>query len=448
MPGLLTSAVPPSHADMSLPSLIHRASHSLSHAFFVPSYVHPCCLYSPRKDNLRPITHLGRLPMSQSWYAHTPESKLPRSDSRLASATCRGICGNGRPCRRALASPAARRSSTQASSRPAPASSLHCWQHQDQASLPTTPVRKAPGATEVRRQASFDTLVDRIGGLDISEGEKKSAKHGRSQSTPTADRKRKTSKPSFFALLCFRQAPAKDDYYEVVRHKQRVARHEKPQMTVAYPKDIGNNYSGYTKLNNQRSTFIPKTISDETAALLQLELSRPVSVADEPGYIYMFQITEDSMSPAVNMMDSFLTPGCHTRSSESHLPRGFEGRKPFMVKIGRATNVHRRLASWSKQCGYTLSLLRFYPHVPSAASESRRGSATAAEQGVRKVPLVHRVERLIHIELAGRRVRQGKCVSCGREHREWFAVSATREGVRTVDEVCQRWVRWAEGHGS
>jgi hypothetical protein len=63
---------------------------------------------------------------------------------------------------------------------------------------------------------------------------------------------------------------------------------------------------------------------------------------------------------------------------------------------------------------------------------------------VRKVPHAHRVERLIHIELADQRVRRD-CAACGKEHREWFEVEATREGVKGVDEVVRRWVGWAEG---
>jgi hypothetical protein len=62
---------------------------------------------------------------------------------------------------------------------------------------------------------------------------------------------------------------------------------------------------------------------------------------------------------------------------------------------------------------------------------------------VRKVPHVNRVERLIHLELAEQRIKK-KCDACGREHREWFEVEASREGVKKVDEVVKRWVEWAE----
>ena len=133
----------------------------------------------------------------------------------------------------------------------------------------------------------------------------------------------------------------------------------------------------------------------------------------------------------------------------------------ILLKIGRANNVTRRMHEWTRQCGYDLSLVRYYPYVPStpgpspraspAASPgaSPRGSPQASRQASasevhRKVPFVHRVERLIHIELADKRVIK-KCEACGKEHREWFEVEATREGVKDVDGVVRRWVGWAEG---
>lgn len=61
----------------------------------------------------------------------------------------------------------------------------------------------------------------------------------------------------------------------------------------------------------------------------------------------------------------------------------------------------------------------------------------------KKVPHAHKVERLIHIELSEKRVKR-ECETCGKEHREWFEVEGDRKGVKGVDEVVRRWVRWAE----
>jgi hypothetical protein len=56
---------------------------------------------------------------------------------------------------------------------------------------------------------------------------------------------------------------------------------------------------------------------------------------------------------------------------------------------------------------------------------------------------VARVERLIHVELGEQRIKRS-CEGCGREHREWFEVEATKMGVKNVDEVVRRWVAWGE----
>ena len=57
------------------------------------------------------------------------------------------------------------------------------------------------------------------------------------------------------------------------------------------------------------------------------------------------------------------------------------------------------------------------------------------------------MERLIHIELAEKRVKRG-CGECGKSHREWFGVEGTRDGLRGVDEIVRRWVGWGERRGS
>ncbi|KAI2764693.1 hypothetical protein DTO012A8_9511 [Penicillium roqueforti] len=110
------------------------------------------------------------------------------------------------------------------------------------------------------------------------------------------------------------------------------------------------------------------------------------------------------------------------------------------LKIGRTSNVHRRLAEWSKQCSYDLTLIRYYPYTPSHPSQD-----SASLVPGRKVPHVHRVERLIHLELAAQRIQDlGQCPECGKEHREWFEVEAEKESLRRVDECIRRWVSWAE----
>lgn len=139
------------------------------------------------------------------------------------------------------------------------------------------------------------------------------------------------------------------------------------------------------------------------------------------------------------------------------------GKKTILLKIGRANNVHRRMTEWQRQCGYSLTLVRWYPYVSSVAAPSpaaspsprrpsqglypdlsQRPPTSRRESGVvRKVPCVKRVERLIHLELAEKQAKH-VCEACGKEHREWFAVDASEKGVRAVDEVVRRWVGWGE----
>nr|POE78528.1 hypothetical protein CFP56_60760 [Quercus suber] len=140
-----------------------------------------------------------------------------------------------------------------------------------------------------------------------------------------------------------------------------------------------------------------------------------------------------------------------------------QGKQTIMLKIGRANNVTRRMTEWRRQCGYALNLVRWYPYVSPTASASPASerssypdlsSSTPAPQYhrqsgqmVRKVPYVKRVERLVHLELADRQVKR-QCATCGREHREWFEVEASRAGVKNVDNCVRRWVRWAEERAS
>ena len=194
-------------------------------------------------------------------------------------------------------------------------------------------------------------------------------------------------------------------------------------------------------------SLIPAALPPQTTSLLLTELSKPISSADEEGFIYMFWLTPDDgqAKPPDEDVNSLLAPPSASRAgrrssdvlqrygSISHRSR----EKTVLLKIGRAANVHRRLTQWTKQCSHNLTLIRYYPYLASDGNSS--------PQTPRKVPHVHRVERLIHIELAEKRVKdQGACSNCGREHREWFEIDARAQGLRNVDETIRRWIGWAE----
>jgi hypothetical protein len=421
---------------------------------------------------------------------HTPEALLPRSDSKNPAATCRGLTSSGRPCRRAIAgSPGS--SKSKISSNP----SLHdgspetfCWQHKDQAAMPGRAFPQGLQNTTIKERTSVDTLIDRLGLLEVEE-----------QSTPS---KKKQSRPAKPIQLTPLQSQQEDGRVHVTRPPASRERHfgifccfigevddvnaapkpirRPPAKTEKRPAQARHNKSSNTPPRRPQATdrlspspspsrhspsrpsiardpssrtaeflsLIPKSTAPETTSLLLAELAKPVSTFDEEGYIYIFWLTSTAIpnTPPSEAASSLLeVPGRPEagRRRPSDVLKSFsetksDKDKTILLKIGRASNVHRRLNEWTRQCGYNLSLVRYYPYH---SSSPRREEPPRTP---RKVPHAHRVERLIHIELQGRRAPDsGKCRACGKDHREWFEVDASRDGVKAVDEVVRRWVDWA-----
>jgi hypothetical protein len=184
-----------------------------------------------------------------------------------------------------------------------------------------------------------------------------------------------------------------------------------------------------------------------TYAKLLTAMSEPPSKTDSPGYIYIFwqtdvEQTEDETSAVATIIsapkldrglqrqETILQRRFFQTSANASLPE--TEKRTIFLKIGRAVNVHQRMSQWKKQCEYDISLLRNYPYDP-------RGRGLA-----KQVPNVVKVERLIHLHLEMLGQRVSKQCRCGTEHKEWFEVDATVRGVRDVDEVVRRWVRWSE----
>ncbi|KFY36402.1 hypothetical protein V494_05036 [Pseudogymnoascus sp. VKM F-4513 (FW-928)] len=431
---------------------------------------------------------------------HTPESLIPRSDSRDPTTTCRGLTSSGRLCRRAISAsspPAIVRLSLQSPISDILTSDAFCWQHKDQATtaqrLPPKPARNST----IRERTSVDTLVDRLGLLEIKP-EKNAAKQRRRSTQPRPilyasgthyPEKRQYMNPNkapttprkqhnVTLLCCVGVAdedavvarPAKVQNRTSQNTRNRPSGFQPMIQTPQLPQPPKQNRPprastgsrekpinidsqrpqparGPSSHTQQLLSLIPKTASPQVTSLLLAELSKPPSHLDDEGYIYIFWLTPTShpqtppSEAAPSLLDSPRRPQPGKRRTSEALQAfssntDTEARKTILLKIGRASNVQRRLNEWSRQCGYNLSLVRYYPYQPSSPS---------LDVGTpRKVPCAHRVERLIHIELSAMRARgAGGCESCGREHREWFEVEATREGVRGVDEVVRRWVDWA-----
>ncbi|KAF2208703.1 hypothetical protein CERZMDRAFT_48766 [Cercospora zeae-maydis SCOH1-5] len=424
-------------------------------------------------------------------FTNTPEALLGRNDSKNAASTCRGITSNGRPCRRALASAKLSSSSSSSSGGGVVAvveedgavtnAEFYCWQHKDQAQLlqQDSPGKrpKKKRTTELyplQERSSIDTLVQKLGIEAMPDNIRNKAKTRPNggvkppRRTSTADFAEKQGlarpppkKAGFWASLCCASGQEEEDHVEIVRHKKRMEQ-----------KHSSNPQTGHLL------SLIPQDLSPQVTSTLLAELVKPISPADEDGYIYIFWLTPQSMDgPAQSTARSLLSPpsdrGSSRRISDVMTEFSFDGaqdrsrgarpgrgKKTIMLKIGRANNVTRRMNEWQRQCGYALNLVRWYPHVsstpsPSPANTPRKGSNTgtpdrsrpASSRGNsgngRKVHFVKRVERLIHLELADQQVKK-HCEACGKEHREWFEVEASEEGVRNVDACVKRWVEWAD----
>lgn len=370
----------------------------------------------------------------------------------------------------------------------------------------------------LQERSSIDTLVQRLGLDSASEPPTRTNNPKPPKRTETNDfaasqapyaekyslgsgvtLRPKQKKQSFWASLCCMADD--DDYVEIVRHKKRKEQSQPPEMTTIRPTSTLPRPSNTASIparkpvtslplrpapninsqTNHLLSLIPTKLSPQTTSALLAELTKPISPYDEEGYIYIFWLTpQTKTAPPESTARSLLsTDYPHSRASrlqhtrrisdvmtefsydgadDVKMPRngGDEGRakRTIMLKIGRASNITRRMNEWQRQCGYALNLVRWYPYVsssplPSPQPEnlypdlSRPPSGRRQSSDVHKVPNVKRVERLVHLELAENQVKR-HCTACGKEHREWFQVDASQAGLKAVDETVRRWVAWAE----
>lgn len=426
---------------------------------------------------------------------NTPESLMGRTDSKNPATTCRGITSGGRPCRRPLnASPG---SSPAVSPLPKKRANnlrvddprdpdLYCWQHQDQANSSARSSPGPPSRTKLNpiRQESIESLVGRLG---IVEAERKGRKPSGRPTKPSQPsqhsyggdannntnhwKPQQNTKPrkSGGLFCCFssplfeedeeeepsrpQPRPVQNAHARPSAEKPASSQHLAPPSASQRPSVASSKQSSAQSGVSQTSQYlslIPPSALPETAASLMKELSKPFSQTDEAGYIYIFWLTPESQpsAPAAEAAKNLLAPTRPDMNQRktSDVLQSFAAQstrpgatsKTMLLKIGRANNVQRRMNEWQRQCGYNLSLVRYYPYVSSSQPSTPR-----------KMPHSHKVERLIHIELegAGLRVKSKKeCDACGKNHREWFEVDATRAGINLVDEVVRRWSDWDEGN--
>lgn len=401
---------------------------------------------------------------------HTPESRITRSDSRDEATTCKGTTINGRPCRRALD---VRRSNhgvlavlPNGNPNADSAAAFFCWQHKDQAETITS-TTQAAHVLPLRGRTSTDTLVERLGLIDLEDRKRKKIKPIRNEGLP--DKWQEIPGPLMTVSTSGIPRPPKRRPHPLLSFlccgsaDEPEPRHPKPRREMSYnPNASLPSHLRQNQINqhNQRPhlqrdpssqtqdllTWIPKTLSPQITSLLLAELAKPISHHDEEGYIYMFWLT--TIATSTSDASKLLTPSPMPSPGSSPQPKSHNtpnSNSKILLKIGRAINVQRRMNEWTRQCGYNLSLIRFYPYLPSSTPQSfpSRHGVTQPAMTPKKVPHAHKVERLIHIELSEKRVKR-ECETCGKEHREWFEVEGDRKGVKGVDEVVRRWVRWAE----
>ncbi|KAI1406376.1 DUF1766-domain-containing protein [Hypoxylon fuscum] len=419
---------------------------------------------------------------------NTPESLLGRNDSKNPATTCRGITSGGRPCRRDLSSspggtPVAPRTKYNKLRVDDPSNpDLYCWQHKDQASMSakSSPGPRSNTTPILETRESLDTLIDRLGIVEAQRqgrytghnagrpakqhhNEKIAQHHGNTNvSQPPRPKPKQTKKTSFCCCFTIQEeieeppvrpkprpiqsAPAKP----VASRPPSAAQHLAPSPARPRPSvESSKRPSSKMSQTSHYMSLIPASASPQTASQLMAELAKPISQQDEPGYIYIFWLTPESQpaAPPAEAAKTLLSPprpdaGRQRRTSdvmESFAIKDSKtgsSKKKVLLKIGRASNVQRRLNEWTRQCGYNLSLVRYYPYI----SSSQPGTP-------RKMPHSHKVERLIHIELAGAGLRvsdKGNCDVCGKAHREWFEVDASKNGIARVDEMVRRWSDWDE----
>src|SRR3569833_1901649 len=394
--------------------------------------------------------------------ANTPEPLVARSDSKNPATTCRGITSNGRPCRRPLATadstPPPPRTKLGKLRAAAPRDeTLYCWQHKEQASMSarSSPGPRASVTPILEERTSLDTLADRLG-LETRRSTLKPGKTSRPQQSGTtaagggggSGRPSKMARPkpkSHLSCFCFkipieevtpppRPKPHVLQPLNAAAHRPS-GQHHHLAPTSSVPSRPGLSGQSQNSGRNSRHSST-SSASSQTAQYLSLVPAGAARSLLAPPPVAPTRPGTGQRRPS-DVIASFAAAETASRSPGSR-------RQPakILLKIGRANNVQRRLNEWKRQCGYNLSLIRYYPYIPS--------SSPGPVSVPRKMPHSHKVERLIHIELAGAGLRVadgGKCDACGREHREWFEVEASRRGVMAVDEIVRRWADWDEGRG-
>ncbi|KAG9010504.1 hypothetical protein FRB94_010270 [Tulasnella sp. JGI-2019a] len=116
--------------------------------------------------------------------------------------------------------------------------------------------------------------------------------------------------------------------------------------------------------------WIPKYMQEDTKVLLRSEMEKPISKSDVEGYIYCYELRDTKNTDIVNL------------------------------KVGRAVNLVKRIDEWTKSCESKEPILRGWFPGPDEADHADISLMKGRVQAGSKGKNCHRLERLIHLELA------------------------------------------------
>lgn len=303
---------------------------------------------------------------------NSPEAeraRIGRADSKRPAMTCRGIAlSTGKQCRRSVKPP-----------------QTFCHTHQEQAARQYSPVSQQRSHVVQRQQ-------------------------GKAHDDRTA---KKPSNPFRRLLASIRRHFKKKPYSSQSQPSNLVGSSSSQTLKAALGRREAKQYDSARRTTQRKSRvthmqeWVPRSLPEKTRQALLAEISKPPSPNDEPGYIYVFFLTDEKR----------LLPRHH-----------------MLLKIGRANNVQRRLTEWHAQCRYKAALSMYYPnpHLPP-------------NSGHRMTRASHRVERLVHLELRERfGYTSSPCSACHKVHREWFLFRYESDtDLHRVLHVIEKWVEFA-----
>jgi len=121
-------------------------------------------------------------------------------------------------------------------------------------------------------------------------------------------------------------------------------------------------------------------------------MEKAKSRSDESGYIYTFEIRGRPL-----LSQNFMMSLSDLRATADK-----ETPSKIKLKVGRTVNLVKRIDQWEKQCGSKEQVLRgWYPETGEGDDDADgRSLMKGRVKGGKKGPCCHRLERLIHLELA------------------------------------------------